>query len=507
MKRFLLLGGLLSLMAIGACSTSEPALTSVPDVPVPGTNVETVGSAPSTSVQGPPASVTITPVPLSIASVESILTFAKAYDQISVDWDTFHEDLDIWRQGLNACDASAVKAALSRLAGLAADLTKDARDLPRSPHVRTMADSLIAAAVGQEGAFRDLRDNWHHDAEAIFESAEAERSNAGSARNETQDTLLDLLQRTSPSSLSRVLGFSAVLAAINVDWDQLHTEYNELRAREAALTTLELVSELSNLVESFAAIGVQIRELPHDATTAAISSIFSEAADDEELALRNLRNAFEKSGPNGANGLQSSAGEDVAPPPTGPDGGSEQGPDVSFVTSESDRFQVFGAQLVESNAARRHATETLADVLREVSQDARAQIDEFEVAYQSLAAAWSSFDEEYLVWRRTEGGCDSTAAIEALGKFNTDFSALARRVRALPSVPPLLSLGEIFVEAVDREERALRDLRDEWRPFDATIYMELETQRNAVAKLRRQVAAGLANILARYQIALPEGGM
>ena len=509
-KTLLLIFGLLLLLAFGACSTNEPAPTTVPDVVNSGTKNKVAApapSAPSAPAQQPPVSIAVSPVPLSIAAVESVLTFGKAYDQISVEWDAFHKDLDTWRQGLNACDASAVRAALGRLASLAADLTRDARDLPRSPDIRSLADSLSAAAAGQEAAFRDLRDDWHPDAEAIFEAVEAERSNAASARNVAQDTTLDLLQKTSPSSQIKVISFSAALAVINGHWDRLHTEYNDLRAREAELTTSELVSELSKLVESFTAIAVQIRELPYDSTTATISSIFSEAADDEELALRNLRNAFAKSGPAGDDGLQSSAGEDVLPPPTGPDGESGQEQGVTFSTSESDRFQAFGAQLVESNAARRHAMEAMADVLKEVSPDARVNIGEFEVEFRTLTTEWSSFDEEYLDWRRTEGGCDSTAAIEALAKFNTDFSALARRVRALPSVPPLLSLGEIFVEAVDREEMALRSLRDEWRPFDTVIYGEIETQRTTVAKLRRQVGAGLANILAKYLITLPERGM
>ena len=511
MKRLFLIGGLLALVAIGACSTDEPAPTAVSDVPVSGAAVETPASTPGPAAQMPAASVSSTPVPLSIAATQSVLTFATAYEQIAAEWDTLHEDLDIWRHGLIACDASAVRAALSRFAGLASDLTTDARGLPRTPYDRAMADSLIVAAVGQEGAFRGLRDGWQPDAEATFETVEAERSNTASARNEMLDTLLDLLQKTSLSSRNSVLDFSAAMATINVDCDLLHTEYNGLRAREAELTSSGLVAELSELVESFAAIAVQIRELTYDATTAAISSIVSEAADDQELALRNLRNAFQILEPAATQESQPIGGEIVQAPPQGPDGpldataGQEQA--VSFVTTQSDQFSVFGAQLVESNAGRRRAQETLVEALREVSAEARAQIEEFQGRYQSLTEAWSSFDEEYLAWRRTEGGCDSTAAIEALGKFSTDFSALARRARALPSVPPLLSLGEIFVEAVDREERALRDLRDEWRPFDAGIYNELETQRNAVAKLRRQVAAGLANILARYQITLPDSGM
>ena len=511
MKRLLLLGVLLSLVAIGACSTDGPSPTAVADAPASDTDVETAAQALPTAAQRPAASVTSTPFPLSIDAIESVLTFSTAFDQVTEKWDGLHEELDIWRHSLIACDASAARSALSRFAGLAADLTTEARGLPRSPYVRAMADSLIAATAGQEGAYRDLRDNWRPDAEAIFGAVEVERSHAASARNQTQDTLIDLLRTTSLSSRNSVLGFSAALADINVDWDRLHAEYNGLRGREAELTSLELVSELSGLVVSFSAIAVQIRGLTYDATTAAISRIVSEAADNEELALRNLRNAFEKFDPIGANGAQSFSDESAPPSTTGPAGVSGedavQGQDVSFVTSQSDQFRVFGAQLVVSNAARRHAQETLAEVLREVSLEARAQIEEFEVEHRSVTEAWDSFDEEYLVWRRTEGGCDSTTVIETLGGFSTDFSALARRVRALPSVPPLLSLGEIFVEAVNREESALRDLRDNWRPFDSGIYNELETQRIAVAKLRRQVAAGLANILAQYQIRPPDSGM
>ena len=59
------------------------------------------------------------------------------------------------------------------------------------------------------------------------------------------------------------------------------------------------------------------------------------------------------------------------------------------------------------------------------------------------------------------------------------------------------------MEAVEREEQALRSLRNAWRPFDTGIYGELDSERSAAGKLRRQVAAGNQDLLARYEISIP----
>jgi hypothetical protein len=59
---------------------------------------------------------------------------------------------------------------------------------------------------------------------------------------------------------------------------------------------------------------------------------------------------------------------------------------------------------------------------------------------------------------------------------------------------------ELFVESADREEEALRGLRSGWHPFDGAVYHALDQERIEARRLRRQVATGLRDLLARYGI-------
>ena len=85
-------------------------------------------------------------------------------------------------------------------------------------------------------------------------------------------------------------------------------------------------------------------------------------------------------------------------------------------------FQVFGDQLVESNGERRQAMEKLARVIEDASADEQAAVETFGTRYGLLAAAWRTFHNEYDDWRRTDGGCDRSKALEALAQFTADFS-------------------------------------------------------------------------------------
>ena len=60
------------------------------------------------------------------------------------------------------------------------------------------------------------------------------------------------------------------------------------------------------------------------------------------------------------------------------------------------------------------------------------------------------------------------------------------------------------MEAAEREEQAIRLLRNTWRPFDADVYRTLDTERNMAGKLRRQVAGGIEDILAQYDISVQD---
>ena len=244
-------------------------------------------------------------------------------------------------------------------------------------------------------------------------------------------------------------------------------------------------------------VTAQIRNLPHDPLTAPIAQILLQAAEDEELALQKLRNTFEKL-------EETEAAPPLQPPPTGtPETPAEQEKKVSFKPRDPTLFGAFGAHLVTSNSQRRQALEELGDLREEVSDNNKAAVTEFAIEYASLADEWSAFHRGYNDWRRTEGGCDRSQALETLGQFTLSFAGLGRQARELPGVAILRPLGELLVEAIEREERALRELRNDWRPFDADIYQGFDGERNAAGRLRRQVVAGLNSLISQYNLTVP----
>ena len=87
---------------------------------------------------------------------------------------------------------------------------------------------------------------------------------------------------------------------------------------------------------------------------------------------------------------------------------------------------------------------------------------------------WDAFHEDYDDWRATEGGCDQAEAIQALGEFVSRFDALTDAVRALTPATFLRPLGELLVVAAELEDEALRQLRNTWHPFDASVYEALD---------------------------------
>ena len=107
---------------------------------------------------------------------------------------------------------------------------------------------------------------------------------------------------------------------------------------------------------------------------------------------------------------------------------------------------------------------------------------------------------DYNEWRNSEGGCDRAKATRALAQLNVTFGEISNAVRDLPPATVLRPMAEILVEAAEREERALRDLRNTWRPNDPEVYQNLDRERSMAGKLRRQVTTGIQELLERYGI-------
>ncbi len=454
-----LLASLFVALLVASCTAAEPTPTSRLPSPTPTPNIAATVEAQVRATIQAEAILTPTLAPLSPENRAGILAFANAHGQIVIKWEQFHSDFDLWREGLVACTASSMQEALRGFASQAAAATIQVRALPRLSPVRHLADILIEAAEAEERSFRELRDTWTPDSPSTkFENVDMEGAAVAAAQKEVQDSLADLKERTSTLSRQQVSTFSRTLDVLNTEWDQFHEGYNQFRAQEAELTSSQLVLQLSQQVDGLSEVTALVRNLPRNPLTAPISDILLIAAEEE----------------------------------------------ATFRSRDPILFEVFGAQLVVTNTQRSQALEELARIGREVSSDSQTAVEQFAKEYGSLAKAWNTFHEGYDEWRRTEGGCDRSEAVANLGQFTLDFGELTRQVRELPGVTLLRPLGELLVEAAQREETALRELRNNWRPFDVQVYQGFDRERNAGGKLRRQVVSGLNNLLSQYDITLPE---
>ena len=488
-------------IALGALAVacSDPAPVRAPRLPTPSPTAVAPTAVPrSATGVGTPVS---TPIPA--ADKQTVLEFAAGHLAISGDWDAFHAGFDVWRESLAACDASAVEVALARFAGDFVALTEAARGLPRDRILRGIADLSVLATEHEEEALRQLRDNWHPGESAFFEGVDVARASASSLRKEVEDGLGDLERRTSSASENLVSRFSTAFSLIDLSWDEFDRSYDSFRSDEPELTSAEIVSGLNQLVDEFSGIVVAVRKLPASEVTRAVVSTLAQAADDEELALRKLRGSFEKleapappaeSAPEGA----------VEEPQAGSEAQESDKDETKFVQRDRSLFGAFDAQMIASNSLRREVPQALTVVLEDASAANRAAVADFASQYAVPTRSWDAFHQGYDLWRVSEGGCDRAEVVATLGGFVLQFGELAIRVRSLPGAVFLQPMGELFVEAVEGEEEALKNLRSVWRPFDRAIYHALDQHRIEAQRLRRQAATGLRDLLARYGITPPE---
>ena len=363
-----------------------------------------------------------------------------------------------------------MQVTLRQFAGQFAAITEAARALPRFLAVRNLADTLIDASEREEAAIRRLRDEWRPDDPTVFEDVHSQRSAASAIQKQVQDQLGDLRD---PSFRERVSAYASEVQSLNFRWDGLHRTYDEIRLQDAAFDPAapDSVSALGGFIDLFReGIIEPIRALPASGDTAQMSrniASLAETAEAEDLALRRLTGTL--------SGI-----------PT----------DLRDLTL----YGAFDDQLVSTNATRRLAVQELADILANTSQENKDDVQTFANEYDLLVRSLNAFHNGYDDWRESEGGCDRAKSVKTLGQLTLDFGKLTTSVRGLPNAIFLRPLAELLVEAAEREEQALRDLRNNWRPFDADVYSAADRERIAAQKLRRQVAAGGQDILPRFKI-------
>ena len=478
--------------AVGACGPTDTAPTTAGS-PTPTPDIEATVVAEVQARLRSTVGLTPTPASLAPAARRAIETFATSHAQIVRDREQFHIDFDAWRQGLAPCAPSSVEVTLRRFAATIDSVATKARALPRSAGVAELADKLIDATENEAEAVRQLRDAWQPDDPTVFEAVDTERSTAQTLRREVQDALSTLQERTTPESRSRARDFAIAVNQINSGWDDFRRNYDSFRGQEGQLTSAETFTRLGQLVDELREIVKAFRELSTDESTREVFQILAEAAEAEELALRRLRSTFQRDG-------------DISGATPGTDEGLLEGPpgSATFTPSDATLFDAFEAQLVENSALRRQAAQELADLTEETSEEAGTAVGSFAREYDLLIRQWDQFHTDYAEWSRTEGGCDRSMAVETLGQFVSDYTALTRRARELPGGTLLGTLRELLVEASELEGEGLRGLRDNWRPFDVEVYGSFDGRRTSAAKLLRQVAVGLDSILAQHGTPSPQ---
>ncbi|MDE2837178.1 MAG: hypothetical protein OXL97_06675 [Chloroflexota bacterium] len=454
----LLLGSLL-LVSIVACSEStdtQPA-TAPPD-------------APSAS----------TAEPLSASDRIAMDAFVEQQQAIDEGWDELHQDFDRWRTGLTSCDRSSAHEALQGFAVDFADVTAQARDLPRAIVTREFADIVIAAAEDEETAFRRLRDRWQPDETALFEQIEQRRADAARAQKEVEDLSLELTEQleaaAEPQERAALQKFSESLDDISDDWNDFHADYAELQEAAVHLDPFAVIGELDGLIVQFDAIVEAVSGLSSEGATENAAETLQAAAEAEREALLAVHTKMQE------NLTALLEGQISLPHPTGPTGSPLDEMDAVFEESED---------------ALKQVDRTIRLLIEDDPEEKLADIENFEVHYKGLLAAWDAFHQSYGEWRRTDGGCDRSEVLQSLDRFNLRMGELGREVRSLPRSSHLLPMYNLLVEAVSREEGAIRALRNSWRPFAVDAFKIVDQERITADRLRRQAAVGLEELRSR----------
>ena len=488
-----LVGLVTGLLLVSGCGRTSITATPIPREPT------------ATPYVQDEATVFASPIPTVVPAIErkAVLDFVTQHLELSGDWEQFHGVFDRWRAGLASCDSATLTVALSGFASDFVDITSAARALPRHAIVREMADKAIAAAEREEEAIRRLRDDWQPDSAAIFAQVNSERSAASALRKEVEDGLVDLETTTGTAAKRRTEEFASAFQRLNAIWDEFHGSYDSFRADERDLAFPEALSRLDMLVGDFSAVVVAVRGLPTSESTAALSRLLSQAAENEELELRRLRSAFQLTDTPASAETGSTDSEQASE--------SEERPSEAVRQPASDAgggsiFDDFDAQVVGSNDARRQVNHDLPDIVEASSEEGELTVQDFAARYAALAESWDEFHADYDGWRAIEGGCDRSEVAVSLAEFAIQFGAIASRVRLLPRATFLQPVGELFVEAIELEEEAFRVLRDTWRPFDRQVYAPLDKRRSEANGLRRQVSVGVQGLLDAYAIPVDEVG-
>jgi len=416
-----------------------------------------------------PANQPPTPTPIPPEAKQTAQDFAQAHGLIEQDWDQFHTTFDQWRAGLTSCDSGAAQTSLRGFASDIGEITQQAHILPRASSTRRLADQLIKAAENEEAGLRQLRSRWQPDSTALFEAVDSARSESLASQKAVADDLDDLSEPTSEDDLEDVREFSTEFESVSNDWTSLHNAFDSVREGQDMLTNTESSIQLADVIDDLKNVQSAIANLPSSEITKGMIDDLKSASEAEEDVLTTLKESFDSQ-------VSSEEGSD----------------EPSFTDAD--------AKVSDVDDVRDQLDDELQSILDDSSSDKLADIDAFQQEYDLLIPNWAAFHNDYNEWRLTEGGCNRVEVAKRLGKFALSFGDISKQVNNLPQSSFLRPMGDSLVDAAQREEEALRILRNSWRPFSNDAYRALDQERNNAGRLRRQANVGVQELLQRFGI-------
>ena len=416
-------------------------------------------SASESTMAGP------TPVPQQAKDLAQ--EFAKAYGLIDQDWNTFHVEFDIWREGLGVCDPSAAQQAFRGFASHFNDVNEETLSLSRPSSVRGLADQLIEASQGEAAALRRLRDRWQPGDASLLEAVASKRVDSAAAQKGVEDELTDLQEETDPEALEELNEFSDAFDVLQADWEEFHDSYESLKKDQAELEPTAVLDRIDELIGNFDSIIASVKDLPSADKAEDLADGLAASADSQEMALGELKSEIES---------------------------LEEG------ASRAAAFDAFDDSVQDREDDLKDTEKELKALTKEDGAKDTAAVEDFTREFDELLESWNAFHRDLDDWLDSEGGCDRSEVIQTLGEMSLEFGRLADRVRDLPTASYLRPMGGLVVEAAEGEEEALRVLRNTWRPFGADVYKAVDRQRANAGRSRRQASVGVQELLDRFQV-------
>jgi hypothetical protein len=491
--------GLTAPVAVAVILVSAVACGQDSTAPAPaGLNTPNIQATVTALALSQAQALTPTPVPEGVR--QELLAFAAGHRSTSEEWDRFHQEMDHWRDDVVACVPASFESALDAFAGRALGITQTARSLDRLSNLEALAARLTAAAEREEVAFETLSDNWKpksvlssgssSQAPGLFQQVASVRSSVDLERGKVARSLLARQTSLDGASLTAIESFASSMEILDSNWDQFHRGYDEFRVEQVELGDDAAATRLGGLLTQFGFIVDLVQSLPDTLLTREIADQLANAADGEQLLLRRLLGSIGGDGalieivPVLPDGLA------ITEPVNGETGSS------GLALKSATVSDVFDTQIAVVNRLRRTLRNDLSGARASLTESGQENLAIFLGQARALEREWDEFHSSYDEWRRTNGGCDQGQALAALGQLATDFSQTVRGVKDLSSRPLVRGMGELLIQAVEREQAAVLSLRESWRSQDTSAFGRYTADRSFAETLRRQVALALQDLLA-----------